>query len=114
MIPSENKIFIKINGQTKDLVNFMTIKFGKDKTEYFLSQYKSFLSNLRLKSDMTYEELIVVANKNAYRILNNSLSDNTTYSENMPHSFKERYPRMFLPENTPINIKILFITGHLF
>ncbi len=68
-----------------------------DKTTYFPD------------TEGTFEEFVNRLEENVYRQIQKGLE----YSENIPDSFKEKYPGIFLPESVPQDFKELFYKGKL-
>ena len=63
------------------------------------------LLDINMNKNLDEKKFINDIENSVYKII---LQGQTTYKDNMPDSFKEKYPSLFLPKDTPIEIKQAF------
>ena len=111
------------NFDKNNLVRIIRQSFGAENGLQFLSQYGKYLEQLNMK-DKNYNELGVnsvvshlgtgnLSEENLRKtieevIYKNMVKGTIKYDDKMPQEFKAKYPRLFLPDNAPQDVKDKF------
>jgi len=101
---------IVIGKRSFRFIEFCSMKFGNQITLDLLTRMSMVdWDNSVLKfsdlEDISLDDLIDYIDMQIYQSI---IDGKTIYNENLPDSFKKKYPRFFLPENVPDEIKEKF------